>query len=117
MKIYVSHSNSFDYENELYIPLRKLSKEINWQFVLPHDQGKNLRTHDEIIGGDAIIAEVSFPSTGSGIEIGIAYEAKLPIICIFKKGKKISSALSFVTDNFIEYEDGEDLGGKVLSFL
>jgi|GEM_PF-2002077 len=32
MKIFVSHSSNFDYENELYKPLEKLG----YDFVFPH---------------------------------------------------------------------------------
>lgn len=62
---------------------------------------------------DVIIAEVSFPSTGLGIEIGWADTFKKPIICISKQDAKASSSLRAVSQVFIEYSTPEELIAKI----
>ena len=74
-------------------------------------------TQDLIKNADAMIAEVSLPSTGQGIEIGWASIFKVPIICIHEKGSRYSPALMYVTETFIEYESAEDMIIKLSSAL
>ncbi len=64
-----------------------------------------------------MIAEVSFPSTGLGIELGWASEAQCPILCISKQGSKVTSSLQFVCKNFIEYSNSKDMIIKIQDFL
>ena len=66
---------------------------------------------------DLLIVEVSFPSTGQGIEIGWASTLKVPILCIYKNGNKISGSLKYITDDFITYIDSNDLVAKISGFL
>ena len=54
---------------------------------------------------DFVLAEVSFPATGQGIELGWADVAEIPIICISKKDHKIAGSLKVISDKFIEYTD------------
>ena len=118
MNIYISHSSNYDYINNLYNPI-KVSKLFEaHKFVFPHDDCNNvINTKENISNCDLLIAEVSMPSTGQGIELGWADYAKTPILCIYKKGIQISSALKIVTTNFIEYEDVEDMIRKIDEFL
>ena len=110
-KVYVIHGTSFDYENELYLPLMKIA---GFEFIFPH-QGENehVDSKDSIRGCDLVLAEVSYPSLGAGIEIGRAEASGKPIIAIYKSGNKISSSLKFVTEKFIEYGDLEKDFGKI----
>jgi hypothetical protein len=39
---------------------------------------------------DAVVAEVSYPSTGSGIELGIACELNTPILLVARSGSRVS---------------------------
>jgi len=64
-----------------------------------------------------LIAEVSLPATGQGIELGWADYAKTSILCIYKKGIQISSSLKFITDNFIEYENEENMISQINDFI
>ena len=64
-----------------------------------------------------LIAEVSLPATGQGIELGWADYANTPILCIYEKKSKISSSLKFITNNFIEYENTEDMINKLNDFI
>lgn len=110
MKIYVGHSRDIDYAKELYRPIREFEKDTNHVFLLPHEKS-NTSSNDRNFYNeiDLFIAEVSMPATGLGIELGWAYDNNVPIVCIFKKGKKISGSLNSVTNNFYEYENTEEL--------
>lgn len=110
MKIYVGHSRDIDYAKELYRPIRKFEKDTDHVFLLPHEKS-NTSSNDRNFYNeiDLFIAEVSMPATGLGIELGWAYDNNVPIVCIFKKGKKISGSLNSVTNNFYEYENTEEL--------
>lgn len=76
-----------------------------------------VRTEDVISKYDLIIAEVSLPATGQGIELGWADYAKTSILCIYKKGVQISSSLKFITNDFIEYENDIDMINKIDNYI
>lgn len=109
MKIYIGHSREFDFEEELYRPIRESQLNLEHEIFLPHEKGKNFFTKDIIQTSELMIAEVSYPSIGLGIELGWANSFDCPIICIYQKGKTISSSLKAVCNNFIEYTDKNDM--------
>ena len=119
MKILVTHSSNFDYKNELYVPLRSSSLNSDHSFILPHETGQAIPTRPflEKKEVDLLIAEVSYPSTGQGIELGWADIFKIPVICIYKKGQIYSGSLYLVSKQFIEYESSEDLIKKITEYL
>ena len=78
---------------------------------------KIINTKQIISSYDLLIAEVSLPATGQGIELGWADYAKTSILCIYKKGIQISSSLKFITDNFIEYENEENMISQINDFI
>ena len=118
MKIYISHSSKYDYINKIYNPIKSSDLFSSHSFFFPHDDGNDTIVAREIISDyDLLIAEVSLPATGQGIELGYAYYSKTPILCIYEKGAKISSSLKFITNNFIEYEDTEDMIKKIDNFI
>lgn len=116
MKIYISHSSEYDYINKIYNPIKNSNLNGKNNFVLPHES-KITNTKDVIANSDLLIAEVSEPSTGQGIELGWANYNNTPILCIYEKGSKISSSLKFITNEFIEYEDCEDMIEKIKAFI
>lgn len=116
MKLYVSHSTKFDYEAELYEPLKTAF--ATYDIFLPHDaENVDVKARDIISASDYLVAEVSFPSTGQGIELGWADGKNVPIICVYKTGSEVSSALRFVTNVFIEYGTTDELIGKLRNQL
>ena len=118
MKIYISHSSKYDYINEIYNPIKNSDLIKSNTFFLPHeDKKKIINTKDIISNCDLLIAEVTFPATGQGIELGWADYAKIPILCIYKKGTDISSSLKFITNQFIEYEGAQDMMKKIGDFI
>lgn len=102
MKIFVSHSSDFDYEKELYDPLRKSKLFGEHEFFLPHADDRDINTKEEIQSSDLFVAEASHPSTGSGIEIGWAHAANIPILVVYKDNLA-SGLLRYLTDNLYPY--------------
>lgn len=91
MKIYISHSTQYDYINKIYKPIKDSNLSQENIFFLPHeDKNKIPNTKDIILDYDLVIAEVSLPSTGQGIELGWANYAKIPILCMHEKRAKAS---------------------------
>lgn len=118
MKIYISHSSQYDYINKIYKPIKMSDLYKSNIFYFPHEDSNKIANTKEIISKyDLIIAEVSLPATGQGIELGWADYAKTPILCIYKKGAKISSSIKLITNNFIEYENEKDMIEKVSEFI
>lgn len=118
MKIYVSHSSSFDFKREIYEPIRHSELNTLHDFILPHEVSDSIIDSKEIIlSCDLIIAEVSYLSTGMGIELGWANNGSKKILCLYKKGVKISRSLRTVSTEFIEYKNPIDFIEKIKLFL
>jgi hypothetical protein len=118
MTIYVSHSTGFDFEKELYEPIH--NGNFNEKFIFPHRKGNKQYFTKELFSSkkyDLVIAEVSFPSTGQGIELAYANIKKIPIICLYKKGFKYSKALTTISKKFIVYKNKKDLLEKIKNNL
>jgi nucleoside 2-deoxyribosyltransferase len=112
MKIYLSHSRSFDYKQELYEPIKASQLIEKHEFIFPHEKNDALFPTRELLqnkGCDVIIAEVSHPATGQGIELGWASMLDIPIICIYKDGAKPASSLNEVTSKFLMYTDAQNM--------
>ena len=112
MNIYVSHSRNFDFKNELYQPL--CASELNkmYTFILPHESDEVPFATKELFqskGCDLVVAEVSYPGTGQGIELGWADMYDLPIICLYKEGAKVSSSLSLISKKLLMYTSQENM--------
>ena len=91
MKIYISHSTNFDFKKDLYQPLK--DSNLSKNFIFPHEKSLKQNPLKKLFSTkkcDLIIAEISLPSTGQGIELGWANMYKIPIICFHKKGSKYS---------------------------
>lgn len=120
MKIYIGHSKKFNFKEELYLPIRESKLNSEHEMILPHEIDEETSvfiTKDIIKTCDLMIAEVTFPATGLGIELGWANTFERPIICIYRKGSQISGSLKVVCKNFIEYTDKKDLIVKLDSAL
>lgn len=111
MNIYVSHSTQFDYQNELYAPLRNFAMHAKHTFIFPHDTETLVNSKEYIRNADLVLAEVSHPSTGVGIELGWADSYQVPIIFLHRTGAILSGSLSAVSTKFLSYSSPEDLSG------
>ena len=118
MNIYVAHSNKFNYIKKLYEPIKNAKSLSMHNFFFPHDEVNKLVSTKEIIqDSDLIIADVSCPSIGLGIELGWADYLKIPILCISEKRLEYSSSLKFITNNFLEYDNPRNLIEKLEKYL
>lgn len=120
MTIYVAHLRNYDFQNELYKPLRESPLSSEYDLVLPHEHAETPFNSRELIHSgkcDLILAEVSFPSTGQGIELGWADAAGIPIICFYKKDAKIAGSLKVICDTFVEYSDASEMISKLTEAL
>lgn len=111
MNIYISHSGNFDFKPLLYEPLRKSTLAIKHTLIFPHDESQEsypVKQSFEEKKIDLIIAEVSFPATGQGIELGWAHIYKIPIVCIYKENSSISNSLKLISNTFLPYQIIDD---------
>lgn len=109
MKLYLAHSTAYDYFNDLYEPLKAAFSDL-YEIVYPHDIHQDgVLTKDVIPSCDAVIAEVSWPSTGQGIELGWADLSGIPIICFYRTGSNVSAALRFISSTMLEYDTEEKM--------
>lgn len=110
MAVYIAHSREFDYQKELYEPIRGDSNLSKKEVILPHEFSQTSDNTREFYKNlDVMIAEVSFPATGLGIELGWAFDSNVPIVCIYHQGAKISGSLNAVTKEFYEYNSTEQM--------
>lgn len=117
MKIQVGHSRDFDYQNELYIPLKKAFPQ-DFEWIFPHEFSSQwIKSEETLKWVNVFLAEVSYPATGLGIELGFAYLYKKRIVCISQSWIKISSSLKNICEDFIEYVDLEDLSFKLRKYF
>lgn len=120
MNIYVSHLRKYDFKNELYFPIRNSSLNNKHNFILPHENSEdpfNTKELFESEGCDLVLAEVSFPATGQGIELGWADFLKIPVVCIYKDGTKPSGSLSVISKDVLMYTDTDDMILKIENAL
>ncbi len=117
MKLYLSHASSFDNQTELYDLLKK-ALAGDHDLYLPHDLENDGKNSKQIItSSDFVLAEVSYPSTGQGIELGWAEAAGVPIVCFYKEGMHPSNALQHLTSTIFPYTTPEELITKLAQYL
>ena len=117
LKVYVTHATSFEFKKMLYEPLKSSVINLYCDIILPHENDdKVINSKLTIRESDLIIAEVSYPSTGQGIELGWAEVFSIPVVCIYQDGKNYSSSLSVITDQFVLYNNSDELVHK-LSYM
>lgn len=118
MKVFVSHATSFNFKDELYKPIKESDLFSKHEFFFPHETDVIFDTKGAIQNVfDVVLAEVSFPSTGQGIELGWAEDKNKKVICVYKTGTKPSGSLKIITDTILEYSDTSDLISKLSSVL
>lgn len=116
MKIYISHSTSFDYKKDLYSPIQQAFGSSH-DIYFPHETTKVTNSKDIIKQSDIILAEVSYPSTGQGIELGWADENDKPIVCLFRPDGSVSKSLAILHPTMIEYNTVSDMIEKIRATL
>lgn len=85
-------------------------------FIFPHLEEPG-HSKELIKSSDLVIAEVSYPSTGLGIELGWADMQGVKIVFIYKQNTNPSSALRFISKDFFKYSSSEELVAVVAKIL
>jgi len=66
-KIYLAHSSKYDFQSELYQPIKQSSLMNDYDFVFLLDTPNFLPNTKELIKSyDAVVAEIGYPTTGGG---------------------------------------------------
>jgi len=104
MNIYIAHSTNYDFTNELYEPIKKSEIFKSNQIILPYSNTEWVNSKETIKNSDLIIAEVSYPSIGLGIELGWADAFNIPIVCICKE-EVLSRSLQAVCKKTLKYSE------------
>jgi nucleoside 2-deoxyribosyltransferase len=72
------------------------------------------RDANAVSGCDIIVADVSVPSHGVGMEIMLAHTLEKKVICVRRQGTKLSWMVKGLPGAvLIEFKDEEDLGKKL----
>ncbi|HEX7651691.1 MAG TPA: hypothetical protein VF439_03180 [Candidatus Paceibacterota bacterium] len=117
MKIFVAHSSNFDFKPKLYGPLRASALNAEHEILLPQEGPVEEITRDMIKGCDVLVAEVTKPSLGAGIEMGWADAFGVPVIALYEKGATPSFSIDNVVTKRIEYENADDMLEKLADTL
>lgn len=117
MRIFIAHSSHFDFRKKLYEPLRASALNLEHDIFLPQEKGSEKITKELIESCDVLIAEVSTPSLGAGIEMGWADAARIPIIAFQEEGSVVSLSVDNVVRERITYSGSVDFIEKLEGIL
>lgn len=117
MKVFISHSRNFDFKNQLYAPIKASKLSQVHSFFLPHETDDFVNTKDIIKSSDIVIAEVSYPSTGQGIELGWASVFGIDIACIHIDTSTPSGSIQAVTSKILPYSNSTPIIDVIGSIL
>lgn len=88
------------------------------EIILPHQHSLEQYNSKEFLRScDLVLAEVSYHSTGMGIELGWADFIGVPVMCVYKKGTTPSASLKQVSDSVTEYDTAADLLENLSLFI
>jgi nucleoside 2-deoxyribosyltransferase len=101
--------------------IRSTGHELISTWVLKEDPNGGLdaagvfeRDSNGVRGCDMIVADVSTPSHGVGMEIMLAHSLGKEVICVYRQGSKLSWMIRGLPGaSLIEFKDGRDLREKL----
>ena len=117
MKVFVAHASNFAFKEKLYAPIRASELNTKHEFWLPQETDEDWVTLDFMRSCDALVVDVSIPSTGAGIEMGWANALGIPILGIYEKGSKPSASAEYTTKMYREYTNPQEMLSVVTAFL
>lgn len=84
-----------------------------------NNEERYIRAMELINSTDYIIAEMSIPSTGQGMELQQAIIQNIPILIIAKENSRISSLIkgSKGIVDILYYENLEDIEGNIIKYI
>ncbi len=119
MIVYFSHSRKvLGWEKIIDVVRRVLREKLALKLFLPYEgREKPIDSRQAIKKSDILLAEVSTPGTGIGVEVGWADAFSKEIVFLAREGTDPSGSLKLVSNNWIFYNDLEDLGVKLEKFF
>lgn len=109
-QIYLAHSSKYDFQNELYKPIKASLLMSDYDFIFLLDTPNYLPNTKELIKTySLVIAEMSYPSTGAGIEIGWADAFNIPIILIHNELFNPPPYLKTMSPFILKYNKANDI--------
>lgn len=128
LKVYLAVPIVNYYNSEITSLLGKILSEMEFEISSPWVlQGKDVgatpndifyRDINAVKGSDILLAEISKPSHGVGMEIMQAYISRKKIILVAKEGSNVSFLVRGIPDSiFIEYKDYRDLEENLKKIL
>ncbi len=109
MKIQISHLKNYDFVTEIYTPIKTSGLREEHEFILPHETPETkINSKETLKTVDLLIAEVSYPATGQGIELWFANIYDKPILCLYKKWFAIAGSLKYISNDIREYSNSEE---------
>ena len=109
-KIYLAHSSKFDFKNELYKPIKDSNLGEKYDFIYLLDNPDFLpNTKNLIKSYSLVIAEISYPSTGAGIEIGWTDAFNIPIIFIHNELYNPPQYLKTMSPHILKYNNSNEI--------
>lgn len=116
--LYLGHAVRWNFQEHLYKPLRNSHFSEEFNLILPHEQSLEPSNTKSIIENcNVMLAEVSYPSTGLGIELGWAEVFDIPIIAFYQEGRSPTKTLKLVVHDVFEYDSMPDLIEKLSTRL
>jgi 2'-deoxynucleoside 5'-phosphate N-hydrolase len=102
---------------------------LSWHVVDPELENVEMRMTEEeiyardmglLVKSDALIAEVTVPSTGVGYEICRALVQKIPVLCLYSSNVAVSAMVLGNPDSLLEtkvYQDKTSLKNIITEFI
>lgn len=106
-RIYFSHKRE---QAQVLYPILKDNCPDGRTYILPHENSEEpfpVKSYLQEGRIDLVLAEVSYPATGQGIELGWANWCNIPIVCIHNSDK-VSGSLKVLSNVFVRYQNLDD---------
>ena len=116
LNIYIMHSESIDYKNNIYKPLLELGLMKDYYLILPlSEKYKSNYIKELLTNSDIVICDLTNFNFFANLELKTAKKLNKPIYYFLNdKDKKINK---YKSDNLVIYTDKIDFSNKVKSIL
>ena len=118
MKIYCAHSSAFDYRHDWYDVLRTSPLAVEHELIFPHEhEAIQKNSYSTLQSVDCVLAEVSYPSLGLGIELGWANSLQKPLYCLYTSDSRLSPSAANIATDCAAYNSKEELIYLISQFI
>ncbi len=127
-RVFLAAPFTFNFEAEFLDHIEEFLMGLGYSVIVPHDFANDDVSDEEIRrqihtdlaqveNSDILIADVTKPSHGVGMEILHAHKLGKRVILIAQSGTRISSMARVHSHNTLEYNNSEELKQKLESCL